>query len=139
MGDQDLDPLFVDAENLDFHLQEESPCRSSGRYGGDRGAVFGTTSVDENPTQPLYFTLANNYPNPFNAATMIEYSLPQSSHVTIEIYDMLGRRVTTLVDGTKSAGAYQVTWNAANQSSGAYYYRITTDTYSLTRKMTLLK
>ena len=88
---------------------------------------------------PDEFGLIQNYPNPFNAQTTIEYGLPEASHVAIEIYDLLGNRVITLLDGSQEAGYHQVTWNAEGQSSGMYFYMIRAGDLVETRRMLLLK
>jgi len=70
------------------------------------------------------FELQQNYPNPFNPETAISYQLSTVSDVTLEVYDVLGREVTTLVRGVQSAGAQTVRWNASAFPSGVYYYRL---------------
>ena len=93
---------------------------------------------------PNAFTLSQNYPNPFNPRTTIEYSLPVRSHVNISIYNILGRKIITLIDATKAAGKYSIGWDGATYdgkpvSSGLYFYRLETDNYSEVKKMLLLK
>jgi len=88
---------------------------------------------------PSNFALLDGYPNPFNAKVTIQYALPVPSDVTIEIFDLLGRRIQTLVSGTKTAGYHQVVWDAADNSSGTYFYRMKTGEFSDTRKILLLK
>jgi len=88
---------------------------------------------------PAEFINLSNYPNPFNAVTTISYSLPQAASVTIGIFDILGRNLKTMDKGMQEAGEYQVTWNAQNQPSGLYFYRIHVDNQTLTNKMALLK
>ena len=88
---------------------------------------------------PRMFSLSQNYPNPFNAATVIRYALPEPCHVKIEIFDILGRRVETLVDENQQAGYHQVIWNARDLSSGIYLYRIQAGHYLQTNKMILLR
>ena len=88
---------------------------------------------------PERFGLSQNYPNPFNATTAISYSLSEPSDVTIEIYDILGRKIDILSPGQQQAGEHNVLWNADNQTSGVYFYRIQTGKYSETKKMVLLK
>jgi hypothetical protein len=88
---------------------------------------------------PTAFFLAPNYPNPFNASTMIEYGLPESGPVKVDIYDILGRKIQTLVDETQSAGYQQVVWNGEYSPSGTYFYRIQAGEKSLTQKCLLLK
>ena len=85
------------------------------------------------------FTLAPNYPNPFNPSTTIDFTLAQPAAVEVTIYDLTGSRVVTLADGNRPAGSHSVTWNAANQSSGIYFYTLRADGQSITRKMVLVK
>jgi len=83
--------------------------------------------------------IVSAYPNPFNAATTISYILPKSTCVTLEIYNILGGRLETLVDTNQPAGHYQITWNASDLSTGVYFYRIQTDDAVQTQKLVLLK
>jgi sugar lactone lactonase YvrE len=85
------------------------------------------------------FSLRQNYPNPFNPATIIRYSIPHSSQVQIKVYDILGNEIETLVNEEKSAGTYELTWNAANLSSGVYFYQLKAGSYLQTKKMILLR
>ncbi|NBC05143.1 MAG: T9SS type A sorting domain-containing protein, partial [Bacteroidetes bacterium] len=85
------------------------------------------------------FTLAQNYPNPFNPTTQISYQLPVSSEVRLEVYDMLGRNVATLVNEQVSAGRHTVNFDAGNLSSGVYLYRLQAGSQIMTRKLTILK
>jgi len=96
------------------------------------------------PNLPKEFKLCQNYPNPFNPSTSIEYSVPTKSHVTLTIYNILGQRVSRLVDETKSAGTYTAVWNGTDDAdepvaSGIYFYRLTNDDNTSSRKMILLK
>ena len=95
-------------------------------------------AIDQ-PAIPHSTFLQPNYPNPFNASTTIEYGLDSDQQVTIDIYDLLGRKVETLVDEPKPAGLYRAIWDAGELPSGMYFCRIVTDSYSKTRKMMLLK
>ncbi|MBK9097155.1 MAG: T9SS type A sorting domain-containing protein [bacterium] len=85
------------------------------------------------------FSLSQNFPNPFNPSTVIGYQLPVSSNVTIKVYDPLGREVTTLVNEEKSAGSYEVSFNASHLSSGLYFYRLQVGSFVETKKMILLR
>ena len=98
-----------------------------------------TVSVDD-IADPLYtFQLSDNYPNPFNPSTAISYEIPKRSEVSIKIYDITGRLVTTLVDDVKNAGKHTVTFRANNLSSGVYFYRLQAGSYSAVKRMMLLK
>jgi hypothetical protein len=88
---------------------------------------------------PSSYELKQNYPNPFNPKTIINFQLPMFSNVKLIIYDILGREVTTLVNGQFQPGSYEVTWDAAEHSSGIYFYELTTDNFKETRKMVLSK
>ena len=88
---------------------------------------------------PASFQLAQNYPNPFNPSTRIEYSVPKSGHVALKVYDLLGNEVATLVNGELERGSYSAVWNATNASSGVYFYRLTSGSFSATRKLMLLR
>ena len=94
---------------------------------------------DESPELPLATALEQNYPNPFNPVTKIGYSLKESTSVTLEIFDALGRKVATLVDGYQSAGRYQVDFNASKLSSGVYLYRLKAGDYTESKLLTLMK
>ena len=88
---------------------------------------------------PTSFVLHQNFPNPFNPSTQIEYDLPMASRVTLVVYDILGRRVRTLVDGMQEAGRYSVNFVADNLASGVYFYRLKADNYTKTKAMMILK
>jgi len=98
-----------------------------------------TTGIDDEIDMPNVFSLKQNYPNPFNASTTISYSLPEGSNVNIDIFDIMGRKIETLVTGHQSAGEHSIVWNASNVSSGVYLYRITAGDYSETKMCNLLK
>ena len=83
--------------------------------------------------------MSQNYPNPFNPSTKLKYSVPQTSRVQIKVYDVLGNEVATLVNEEKPAGVYEANWNAANLSSGVYFYQIKAGNYVETKKMILMK
>jgi hypothetical protein len=94
---------------------------------------------EEESILPDGFSLFQNYPNPFNAQTTIWYTLTKESNVRIEIYDLLGRKMTTLKEGIEIPGSHAVVWNAAGYPSGIYFCRLTTEAGSQDRKMVLLK
>ena len=88
---------------------------------------------------PDKFELSQNYPNPFNPTTVIGYQIPVSTHMTLKIYDILGREVATLFTGRQSAGYYSATLDAGNLPSGVYFYRLQAGTFSETRRLLVLK
>jgi hypothetical protein len=88
---------------------------------------------------PNNYSLSQNYPNPFNPSTTINYSIAKASKVVLKIYDLLGKEVSTLVDGNKAAGRYSVTFNASNLPSGIYIYMLKSDGFASNNKMILLK
>jgi hypothetical protein len=88
---------------------------------------------------PAAFTLSDNYPNPFNPATSIPFTLAGESKVTLAVYNVAGHKVATLVDGVLDAGAHEVTWDASDFASGVYFCRLETGGVSKTMKMTLMK
>jgi glucuronoarabinoxylan endo-1,4-beta-xylanase len=90
-------------------------------------------------SRPADFKLSQNYPNPFNPTTVVNYQLPQTSDVSLRVFDMLGREVMTLVNGRQSAGNYAVNINAAGMASGVYFYRLQAGNFTETRKMMLVK
>ncbi|UCE66781.1 MAG: DUF362 domain-containing protein [Candidatus Zixiibacteriota bacterium] len=94
---------------------------------------------DDSEVMRGIFVPARNYPNPFNAYTTIYYSLSQPAHVTIDIFDVIGRKVNTIAKGEEPAGYHQVVWNAIDQPSGIYFYRIKAGNFTNTNKMMLLK
>jgi sugar lactone lactonase YvrE len=115
------------------------------KFSAEVSAKPSTTGVeDREGAVPNVFSLSQNYPNPFNPATTISFGLPITSAVSLKVYDVLGREITSLISGDLSAGYHQVRWNAAGVSSGVYIYRLTangTDQQNFTqvRKLTLQK
>lgn len=88
---------------------------------------------------PTSFKLSQNYPNPFNPVTNIQFSIPENSFATLMVYDYLGREIQTLFSGLKTAGTYEISFNGSTLSSGVYYYKLTTDKFTETKKMILAK
>jgi len=97
------------------------------------------TAVEDQNTLVVDYYLAQNYPNPFNPSTKINYGLERAGEVEITVYNILGNKISTLVNGVKSAGNHSVSFNASNLSSGIYFYKIVTNEFVQTRKMILEK
>jgi len=159
----DYDPLFAD-DSL-FKLADGSPCINAGNpdpiYNDDDGSrndigyIGGSTPTGVNENVQLSsevqsdFKLYQNYPNPFNPTTTIQYLIPSARSpllggargglVTLKVYDVLGREVTTLVNETKQPGKYEVEFNANNLPSGVYFYQLKAGEFIQTKKMILLK
>ncbi|MGB5895946.1 MAG: right-handed parallel beta-helix repeat-containing protein [Ignavibacteriaceae bacterium] len=175
-GNINEDPLFADTLNNDFHLQDMSPCIAVGIdsieiagfwyyapltdiEGNPRPNPIGTmpdmgayeseyaVRVEENETGHLTeYALDQNYPNPFNPATIIKYALPEESFISIKIYNTLGEEIAELVNETKAAGNYEVSFSASNLASGIYFYRLKAvptgrqaGSFIETKKMVLMK
>lgn len=97
-----------------------------------------------NTEVPEKFALKQNYPNPFNPVTHVEFSIPSNvkgemSNVNLSMYDLAGKLVETLVNNSLSSGTYNITWNAVNYSSGIYFYKLTSGSFTETKKMILVK
>ncbi|MFZ1289661.1 MAG: YCF48-related protein [Melioribacteraceae bacterium] len=109
---------------------------------GDFGTILKKsgqiTTLDCTKIPHEYF-LSQNFPNPFNPGTTIEYSVPQKSQVTLKVYDLLGREITTLINEEKSVGNYSVKFDGSNLTSGIYFYKIISGNYSSIKKMIVLK
>ncbi len=107
--------------------------------------ISGSDVEDDNGSVlPEDFVLRQNYPNPFNSSTLIEYSLPERAHVTVEIFNLLGQRVRSLVDGEQLAGPYAIQWdgrgdNGHELATGVYFYRVAAGDHVEVKKMLLLK
>jgi photosystem II stability/assembly factor-like uncharacterized protein len=117
-----------------------------GWFLGDKGVLYRTTTgglvgvVDRGThARPETFSLHQNYPNPFNPTTRIQYSVISIQHVTLKLYDVLGREVATLVNESKDPGTYTATWDATGMGSGVYFYRLMAGSFVETKKLILLR
>ena len=98
-----------------------------------------TVNNESEEIRPNKFTLDQNYPNPFNPSTQIQYALPEATEVTLEVFNSVGQKVMELVNGQKSAGYHTATFDASGLSSGVYLYKLTTPSFTQTKKMLLIK
>jgi len=103
--------------------------------------VSGTTGVEDehDPFLPQRFVLQQNYPNPFNPSTTIAYQLPSRTHVTLRVFDVLGREVGTLVNDMQEPGYKSLRFNATGLASGVYFYRLQAGLFNVTKKFLLLR
>ncbi len=88
---------------------------------------------------PLHFALEQNYPNPFNPSTIIDFALPRPEHVTLEVFNVLGQKVATLVNETRQAGYYREKFNGAGLASGIYFYQMSSGGLTFLKKMLMIK
>ena len=109
--------------------------------GSGRDVYLITNSIFEKyaPKDPIKSVLYNNYPNPFNSSTVISYSLPVSSQVSLKIYNSIGQEITSLVNQVQGAGYYQIPFESQNLPSGVYFYKLTTSYSDNSQKMIILK
>lgn len=101
--------------------------------------TIGPTGIEPLAGLPQNYAFDENYPNPFNPATTFRFALPERTHVELDVYNLAGQLVTRLVNDTREAGIHQIQWDAGGLPSGIYFVRISTDAFTRTQKVTLLK
>ena len=111
---------------------------------GSSPLTVGTASVSTQDVMPNKFSLSQNYPNPFNPTTRIDYSVVSDGHVTLNVYDITGRLISTLVDGYIESGYHSAMWNGIDNNgkvvaAGIYFYSLQSETSNMTRKMVYMK
>ena len=104
----------------------------------ESGSVYSNKGLGD-MLMPVEFELNQNYPNPFNPTTMISFSLPKATFVSLEVYNLLGQKVAVLADGYYGIGIHTVEWDATDNASGVYLYRLVTDNEIEVKKMLLMK
>lgn len=124
-----------------FRLVADAANQNDGIYIDDLtfNAQVGGSVSSENSSIPTDYKLEQNYPNPFNPSTTIKFSLPKTSDVKLQVIDVLGKVVETLVDEEVKAGNYKINFDASRLSSGVYYYTIKTNSFKESKRMILLK
>ncbi len=137
LSDGNIAEISLNLKDKETHFTVTGTAELNANYSTE----LGNLTVKQIPNQ---FELSQNYPNPFNPTTTIKYQLAQNSKVTLEIYDMLGQRIKTLVNDVQDAGYYSVSWDGSNNfgqqvSSGIYIYRLQAGSFVKTLKMNLLK
>lgn len=136
----ELDPLYVDPQNKNYHLQDGSPCIGAGRYDDDMGALpFDNTEIDVTESLPETVSLLTNYPNPFNAVTNIVVGLEEPANVNISIVNILGQKIETLYAGNLEVGRHVYNWDAQKQTSGMYFAVADINGVKKIKNMLLLK
>jgi parallel beta-helix repeat protein/predicted outer membrane repeat protein len=151
-GNIDEDPLFVNVDEDDYHLAEGSPCIDVGdphsdldpdSTRADMGALYydhdNAVYETEGSSLPAQFLISSIYPNPFNSSVTIKYSLPIPSHVSLEVYNTQGRRMTTLFKGQQTAGFHTINLNAGDLPSGLYFVRLNASGNVFTQKVMLIR
>ena len=150
VNDPALEELTIQAHTIDkpFHelafVYHETGAQGEPMIMVDKpdfeSVSFALTDVSpSSAVLPDHFELAQNYPNPFNPTTIVGFSLPTASQVTLDVYNVLGQKVATLIDERLDAGLHEAEWDAGGKSSGVYFYRLTTEQFTDTKKMLLLK
>lgn len=127
------------AEGVTYYWRVRAE-NDSGQSGWSEALSFTThTTTSASDDLPIAFELKQNYPNPFNPTTQIRFSIPEQVHVNLEVYDLLGRRVATLVNELKTPGWYDITFDATSLTSGMYIYRLQTENHIEAKQMMLVK
>ena len=138
----DENTIFIQNDRIaNLYMQEFAARYEEAGGSDDLMVVTSTENEDAIADRPERFELDQNYPNPFNPVTTISFTLPESDEVNVAVYDVLGREVTTLLDGESlQAGTHEVQFDGSGVSSGVYLYRVSLDSgQQLTRRMTLVK
>ncbi|MFZ1518314.1 MAG: T9SS type A sorting domain-containing protein [Ignavibacteriaceae bacterium] len=138
-------PVTVSVEGMDLKLEDAidgSVVNTTIKNGSSFTISNSSVSVLKVGSQevvPNEYSLAQNFPNPFNPTTTIKFAIPEVSNVKLTIYNALGQRVVELVNSTLEAGSYSFNWDASNVASGLYFYELNTNNFSSVKKMTLMK
>jgi hypothetical protein len=126
----------VDARYVKFSVTPGSEWTFDDEYEVRNGS---STGVNTEPVIPKEYSISQNYPNPFNPSTVINFQITQRGHVSLKVFNILGKEIAALVNEEKPAGSYSVNFNASSIPSGVYFYQIKSGSYSATKKMILMK
>ena len=130
-------PYFNEQYVADPPMQTVDVSNDSSNYYVEFNYV--TTGIEDREPIPKSFYVKQNYPNPFNPSTTLEFGLPQQQQVTVSIYNLAGQKVSTLFNGTMSAGVHRLKWQANDLASGMYFYKIQTPKKTVIKRMLLIK
>ena len=138
-------PIKVKVENLIITLQDDTGKKINVVLRNEEDVLINDNSIDKlrvvhsKHLIPFEYLLEQNFPNPFNPSTVIKFSLPEETNVTLKIYNLLGEKITELVNDKLEAGNYSYTWNAQSSASGVYFYELRTEKFVSFKKMILLQ
>lgn len=143
-SDMLIDSTFVEPGGEFVLIRTPSGTNFLPTFTGAHLVTFSDALGDDGAALPEVFSVSQNYPNPFNPSTNIMYSVAKRSHVSLEVFNLLGQKVKTLVDVEMDAGSYPVTWDGDNDegsavASGVYFYKMVAGDFVQTRKMMLMK
>ncbi|MBN1540503.1 T9SS type A sorting domain-containing protein, partial [candidate division KSB1 bacterium] len=131
---------------LVYRLADGLPAANNGFYIDDVRILLSATSVETAPVSamPERYVLAQNYPNPFNLETVLDFDLPQNGHTRLQIHNIRGQLVSTLIDDQRAAGSYRLVWDGRDAlgrvlPTGVYLYTLQSGEFQMTRKLLLLK
>lgn len=138
-------PITITADNIDLKISDNyngkiinAELRSGQQFVISNSGIA-SLKVSTSDLTPSAFDLSQNYPNPFNPSTTIKFAVPQTSNITLSVYNTLGQKVAELVNGVYNAGIHNVTWDATNISSGVYLYELKGNNFNSIKKMMLVK
>ena len=140
-GNVEQDPMLIAIDRGQNGLLDPRPSTSGPAW--DNLAEYPVTGLERidfsTSSMPVKYVLSQNYPNPFNPTTTIDFSIPNAGYVNLTIFNVLGQKIATLIDGNRNAGNYSVRFDAGNLSTGWYIYRLQTEANVMARKMLLIK